>query len=99
MTQVTLGCTPPPPMVSGPVGIPRRLKGRQPKLTPGQQAELARVHATGDYTIAELMEVFSIGRATVYRTLERTHSREVASAGRRNPARTAGRSASRRAAP
>jgi hypothetical protein len=29
------------------------------------------MHATGDYTIADLMEVFSIGRATVYRVLER----------------------------
>jgi DNA invertase Pin-like site-specific DNA recombinase len=48
-----------------------RLKGRQPKLTARQQAELVRMHATGDYTIAELMEVFSIGRATVYRVLDR----------------------------
>jgi DNA invertase Pin-like site-specific DNA recombinase len=51
-----------------------KLKGKQPKLTPRQQAELARMHATGEYTIADLMEVFSIGRATVYRTLERTGS-------------------------
>jgi hypothetical protein len=29
------------------------------------------MHATGDYTIAELMEVFSVGRATVYRVFER----------------------------
>jgi predicted DNA-binding transcriptional regulator AlpA len=29
------------------------------------------MHATGEYTIAELMEVFSVGRATVYRTIER----------------------------
>lgn len=49
-----------------------KLKGKQPKLTPLQQAELARMHTTGDYTIAELMEVFSIGRATVYRALDRT---------------------------
>jgi DNA invertase Pin-like site-specific DNA recombinase len=60
-----------------------RLKGRQPKLTARQQAELVRMHATGDYTIAELMEVFSVGRATVYRTLERSqparprHGQEV----------------------
>ncbi len=51
-----------------------RLKGRQPKLTARQQAELVRMHATGDYTIAELMEVFSIGRATVYRVLDRAAS-------------------------
>jgi DNA invertase Pin-like site-specific DNA recombinase len=48
-----------------------RLRGKQPKLTTRQQAELARMHATGEYTIAELMEVFSVGRATVYRTIER----------------------------
>ena len=48
-----------------------KLRGKQPKLTARQQAELARMHATGEYTIAELMEVFSVGRATVYRTLER----------------------------
>ena len=53
-----------------------KLKGRQPKLSARQQAELVRMHATGDYTIAELMEVFSVGRATVYRVLERaSHAR------------------------
>jgi DNA invertase Pin-like site-specific DNA recombinase len=48
-----------------------RLKGRQSKLTPRQQSELARMHGTGEYTIADLMEVFSVGRATVYRVLDR----------------------------
>src|SRR5271166_945816 len=51
-----------------------KLKGKQPKLTPRQQAELTRMNATGEYTIAELMEVFSVGRATVYRTLKRAAS-------------------------
>ena len=46
-------------------------KGRQPKLSARQQTELVRMHATGDYTIAELMEVFSVGRATVSRVLDR----------------------------
>jgi predicted DNA-binding protein YlxM (UPF0122 family) len=35
------------------------------------------MHATGDYTIAELMEVFSIGRATVYRVLDRTKTTDT----------------------
>ena len=48
-----------------------RLKGKQPKLTARQQAELVRMHAAGGYTIADLMEVFSVGRATVYRVLNR----------------------------
>jgi hypothetical protein len=29
------------------------------------------MHAVGGYTIADLMEVFSVGRATVYRVLNR----------------------------
>lgn len=57
-----------------------KLKGKQPKLTARQQAELARMHATGEYTIAALMEVFSVGRATVYCTLERVASVRQSSA-------------------
>ena len=34
------------------------------------------MHATGDYSIADLAELFSIGRATVYRTLQRQATRE-----------------------
>src|SRR5713226_10297118 len=52
-----------------------RLRGKQPKLTTRQQAELVRMHASGEYTIAELMEVFSVGRATVYRVLQRQAER------------------------
>lgn len=48
-----------------------KLKGRAPKLNARQQSELVRMHGTGEYTIAELMEVFSVGRATVYRVLDR----------------------------
>ena len=51
-----------------------KLKGKQPKLTARQQAELTRMHAAGGYTIADLMEVFSVGRATVYRVLNRAAS-------------------------
>ncbi len=39
-----------------------RLKGKQPKLSARQQAGLVRMRATGEYTIADLMEVFSVGR-------------------------------------
>jgi DNA invertase Pin-like site-specific DNA recombinase len=48
-----------------------KLKGKQPKLTTRQQAELVRMRSTGEYSIADLMEMFSVGRATVYRVLER----------------------------
>ena len=48
-----------------------KLHGKQPKLSARQQRELARMAATGEYTIADLAEVFTISRATVYRTLQR----------------------------
>lgn len=48
-----------------------KLKGRQPKLSARQQKELRRMHATGEYTITDLAELFSISRPTVYRTLRR----------------------------
>jgi DNA invertase Pin-like site-specific DNA recombinase len=54
-----------------------RLKGKPPKLTTRQQAELVRMHASGEYTIAELMEVFSVGRATVYRVLHRAKQQTI----------------------
>lgn len=38
------------------------------------QAELRRMHATGDYSITDLAELFSISRPTVYRTLQTTHT-------------------------
>jgi DNA invertase Pin-like site-specific DNA recombinase len=50
-----------------------KLKGKPPKLSARQRAELVRMHGTGEYTIADLMELFSVGRATVYRTLQRAN--------------------------
>ena len=55
-----------------------KLRGRQPKLTTRQQLELRRMHDSGDYTISDLAELFSVSRPTVYRTLKRLADREVA---------------------
>jgi DNA invertase Pin-like site-specific DNA recombinase len=52
-----------------------RLRGRQPKLSAKQQAELRRMHNSGDYSITDLAELFSISRPTVYRTLRGTPQR------------------------
>ncbi len=52
-----------------------KLRGKQPKLSPKQQTELRRMHGTGEYSINDLAELFSIGRATVYRTLRRNGGR------------------------
>ena len=49
-----------------------KLRGKQPKLSEKQQKELCRMHATGDYSIGDLAEVFAVSRPTVYRTLYRT---------------------------
>ena len=48
-----------------------KLRGKQPKLSEKQQRELCRMHATGDYSIGDLAEVFAVSRLTVYRTLSR----------------------------
>lgn len=48
-----------------------KLRGKQPKLSDKQQKELCRMHGTGDYSISDLADVFSVSRPTVYRTLKR----------------------------
>ena len=48
-----------------------KLRGKQPKLSDRQQKELRRMHDTGDYSISDLAELFSVSRPTVYRTLVR----------------------------
>jgi len=52
-----------------------KLRGKQPKLSPKQQTDLRRMHGTGEYSINDLAELFSIARATVYRTLQRNGGR------------------------
>ena len=51
-----------------------KLRGKQPKLSDRQQRELCRMHATGECSISDLAELFSVSRPTVYRTLNRRHS-------------------------
>lgn len=48
-----------------------KLRGKQPKLSEKQQKELWRMHDTGEYSISDLAEVFSVSRPTIYRTLNR----------------------------
>jgi DNA invertase Pin-like site-specific DNA recombinase len=52
-----------------------KLKGKKPKLSDKQQRELGRMHATGDYSISDLAELFAVSRPTVYRTLTRALNR------------------------
>jgi DNA invertase Pin-like site-specific DNA recombinase len=48
-----------------------KLRGKQPKLKPGQAREVRRMHDSGDCTVVEIAEMFNISRPTVYRTLDR----------------------------
>jgi DNA invertase Pin-like site-specific DNA recombinase len=52
-----------------------RLRGKQPKLSPTQEAHLVSLYAAGAHTIGELEELFSITRSTVYRAISRSRSR------------------------
>jgi DNA invertase Pin-like site-specific DNA recombinase len=51
-----------------------KLRGKQPKLSPKQQRELVRMAGTGEYTITDLAELFTVSRTTIYRTLQRHDS-------------------------
>jgi len=48
-----------------------KLRGKRPKLSEKQQKELCRMHGTGEYSISDLAELFSVSRPTVYRTFAR----------------------------
>ena len=52
-----------------------RLRGKQPKLSPRQEAHLVQLHAAGEHTMYEIAELFSVGRSTVYRALERARKK------------------------
>ena len=47
------------------------LRGKQPKLTRRQEVHLVSLLASGEYSNAEVAELFGVGRSTVYRAIER----------------------------
>src|SRR4051812_14538493 len=48
-----------------------RLRGKQPKLNPRQQAHLVTLYRQGEHSMAELADLFGVARSTVYRALQR----------------------------
>ncbi|WAU82127.1 recombinase family protein [Streptomyces sp. Qhu-G9] len=48
-----------------------KLSGKQPKITTCQQTHMVQQHQSGEHTIADLVELFSVSRATDYHVLER----------------------------
>jgi DNA invertase Pin-like site-specific DNA recombinase len=47
------------------------LHGKQPKLTRRQEAHLVSLLHSGEYSTAEVADLFGVGRSTVYRAIER----------------------------
>ena len=52
-----------------------RLRGKQPKLTAPQEAHLVELYRAGSHSSAELAELFSVARSTVYRAVRRADGR------------------------
>lgn len=48
-----------------------RLRGKQPKLSPTQEAHLVSTYQAGTHTTAEIAELFGVARSTVYRAIKR----------------------------
>ena len=48
------------------------LRGKQPKLNPRQEAHLVELLGSGEYTTAEVGDLFGVARSTVYRAVERS---------------------------
>lgn len=52
-----------------------RLRGRQPKLNFRQETDLVALHRAGEHSVAELADLFGVGRSTVYRAIQRDIAR------------------------
>ncbi len=48
-----------------------RLRGKQPKLNPRQEAHLVALHRAGEHSTADLGDLFGVARSTVYRAFEK----------------------------
>ena len=56
------------------------LRGKQPKLNHRQEAHLVSLLDTGEYTTADLADLFGVARSTVYRAVERERILKAATA-------------------
>lgn len=48
-----------------------RLRGKPPKLSAKQQAQLVKLYDSGEYSKSELAEMFGVARSTIARTVDR----------------------------
>ena len=69
-----------------------RLRGKQPKLNPRQEAHLVALHRAGEHTTTELADLFGVARSTVYRAIQREAGASLRDRGKvREPTRVSGR--------
>ena len=52
-----------------------RLRDKQPKLNPRQEAHLVALHNAGEHSTAELGDLFGVARSTVYRAIQRDEAK------------------------
>jgi DNA invertase Pin-like site-specific DNA recombinase len=52
-----------------------RLRGKQPKPNPRQEAHLVAPHRAGEHSGAELGDLSGVARSTVYRAVQRDQQR------------------------
>ena len=64
-----------------------RLRGKQPKLNPRQEARLVALLKSGEYSTAELGDLFGVARSTVYRAIGRDAARQRAQRSGTGPTR------------
>ena len=57
------------------------LHGKQPKLSRRQEAHLVSLVRSGDYSTAEVAELFGVARSTLYRAIQRERDRARAETG------------------
>lgn len=60
-----------------------KLRGKPPKLSPAQVREVRRMHASGDYPVTEIAELFRVSRPAIYRALQRAAASAEPPAGTR----------------
>jgi DNA-binding CsgD family transcriptional regulator len=56
------------------------VRGTQPKLNPRQEAHLVELLSSGEYSTAEIGDLFGVARSTVYRAV--AHSKKAQAGGR-----------------
>jgi len=54
-----------------------KLRGKQPKLSPKQEAQLVKLHDSGDYSKSELADMFGVARSTVGRAVDRARAKSA----------------------